>query len=63
MLDGEIFEAATSFPPEKLPIKRQELSDCFIFLIIEYLLQQGMLPKKCMKDEYGVMSTNDVDMV
>ena len=31
--------------------------------VIEHMVQQGMLPKLCMKDTYGVRSTNDVGKV
>ena len=52
---GEVFEAAMSFPPGKLPIK-----------IIEHLVQQGMLPKKHMKDgcgHYRVMSVHSMGVI
>ena len=31
--------------------------------VIEHMLQQEMLPKLCMKDRYGVLSTNNVGKV
>ena len=59
MHGGEVFEAATLFPPGELPTKKQVIERMLNFPI-ELLVQQGMSPKKCMKDGYGVMSTHSI---
>ena len=45
MLGGEVFEAAMSFPPGKLPIKKRVIEQMLNFLNVECLVQLGMLPK------------------
>ena len=61
MLGGEVFEAATLFPAEKLPMKRQVIEQMLNFPDYRTLGAARNVAQVVMKDGYGIMSTNDVD--